>query len=1087
MNIYKAKAKAKAKYWLLLLLLVFFCIVVPLAFWLIIAGSNTRILPGHVAPLPHLMKQYNSNNKVNQPIHSETKKPIHFNKLKTTEQINNLYGPSFDALPYVSPPPQGAKLSGMALSFVGGKDAAIPADKTRPGVDVNAKSPLSLMSIPATPYILRAGESTENVAQRLGLTLKQLQYFNQFRTFHVPFKQLMQGDEIDIPVSSVIKDIDDTDGKNATSGREGAENKPQRDNDIAQVAGQIQTAASWLESTRNSGAASGMARSMATSAVNDEVQKWLSQFGTVELSLNVDDHFSLINSSLDWLLPVYDTPDGMLYVQSGVRNKDGRNTLNLGWGMRWFTPYWMYGVNNFFDNDMTGNNRRIGLGAEARTDYLKFAANSYLRQTGWHQSRDFTDYNERPADGFDFRATGWLPAYPQLGGKLIYEQYYGKDVALFGKENRQYNPYAVTAGLNWSPFPLLTLGVDKRMGKGGQNDTDFSLQLTWRMGEPLSSQLSSESVNASRLLTSTRYDLVDRNNNIVLEYKKQQLINLRLVPGDITAPGGSTQQEEALIQSRYGLRIINWDTTSLNAAGGQLTPIDSTHFVVTLPAYRMVQYAQAVNRNRKGAQPADTLNRYVISAVAEDMNGNLSNRIMATLTVLPPVLSIDGDVQVIRDNAVADGVQVNTVQVSVGDSNGHTVPGQQVIINTVCNGKPVDKQTAVSDANGHISVDISSTIAGVCKVTVMAGEVSKTTELTFIANSSTASLSNPGAGLIATENHAAANGKDTNSVKATVTDSHGNPVPGITVNFSADNGATIVATGITGADGTVTVQVTSQIAGTSQITASVSSPSGHSRAMTDTAFTADSRTASLTNPGAGLITVEDNAIADDVATNRVEATVTDANGNPVPGAEIEFSADKGATIAAKRITGADGKVSVTLTSHTAGLSTVTAVIARTSKSVGSQATTDTHFIPGTTTASLTSKGAGLVTTVDNAVANGTATDSVKATVTDANGNPVSNITVGFSADNGATIAANGITGTDGTTTMTLTSLKAGQSVVTAYITKSAKGKGSQATTDAHFVANNRTASLTNPGAGLITVEDNAIADDVATNRVEATV
>ncbi|MGU3489817.1 inverse autotransporter beta domain-containing protein, partial [Enterobacter bugandensis] len=84
-------------------------------------------------------------------------------------------------------------------------------------------------------------------------------------------------------------------------------------------------------------------------------------------------------------VPLYDTPQNTLFTQLGARNKDGRNTVNLGWGVRWMAGDWMYGFNNFFDNDVTGNNRRVGLGVEARTNYLQFASNTYLRLNNWHQ------------------------------------------------------------------------------------------------------------------------------------------------------------------------------------------------------------------------------------------------------------------------------------------------------------------------------------------------------------------------------------------------------------------------------------------------------------------------------------------------------------------------------------------------------------------------------------------------------------------------------------------------------------------------------------------------------------------------------
>lgn len=43
------------------------------------------------------------------------------------------------------------------------------------------------------------------------------------------------------------------------------------------------------------------------------------------------------------------------------------------------------------------------------------------------------DYDERPANGYDVRAEAYLPGYPQLGGKLMYEHYQGKNVALDGE------------------------------------------------------------------------------------------------------------------------------------------------------------------------------------------------------------------------------------------------------------------------------------------------------------------------------------------------------------------------------------------------------------------------------------------------------------------------------------------------------------------------------------------------------------------------------------------------------------------------------------------------------------------------------
>ncbi|EPR3746023.1 inverse autotransporter beta domain-containing protein, partial [Escherichia coli] len=74
--------------------------------------------------------------------------------------------------------------------------------------------------------------------------------------------------------------------------------------------------------------------------------------------------------------------------------------------------------------------------------------------SNWRSAPELdNDYEARPANGWDLRAEGWLPAWPQLGGKLVYEQYYGDEVALFGKDERQNDPHAITAGLSYTPVP----------------------------------------------------------------------------------------------------------------------------------------------------------------------------------------------------------------------------------------------------------------------------------------------------------------------------------------------------------------------------------------------------------------------------------------------------------------------------------------------------------------------------------------------------------------------------------------------------------------------------------------------------------
>lgn len=51
-------------------------------------------------------------------------------------------------------------------------------------------------------------------------------------------------------------------------------------------------------------------------------------------------------------------------------------------------------------------------------------------------------------------------------------------MALFDKDDRQSNPHAITAGLNYTPFPLMTFSAEQRRGKQGENDTRFAVDFT---------------------------------------------------------------------------------------------------------------------------------------------------------------------------------------------------------------------------------------------------------------------------------------------------------------------------------------------------------------------------------------------------------------------------------------------------------------------------------------------------------------------------------------------------------------------------------------------------------------------------------
>ncbi|QME64443.1 inverse autotransporter beta domain-containing protein [Escherichia fergusonii] len=435
--------------------------------------------------------------------------------------------------------------------------------------------------------------------------------------------------------------------------------------DDARLAGLASQAGSMLTSGVSGNQAADMARGYATGAAQAAFQEWLSQWGTARVTLSADEHFTLKGSALDLLLPWYDTPGNIIFTQHSIHRTDDRNQLNTGAGWRHFMPDYMTGVNLFFDHDLTRYHSRLGLGGEYWRDYLKLGANGYLRLTGWRDAPELdNDYEARPANGWDVRAEGYLPAYPQLGAKLMYEQYYGDEVALFGRDHRQKDPHAFTAGLSYTPVPLVSLSAEQRQGKGGENDTRFGLNLSYTPGVSLARQLDPDAVAYRRSLSGSRHDLVERNNNIVLEYRKKELVKLRLTD-PVTGKGGEQKPLVASLQSKYALKTLQTDAATLTAAGGVISTTDS-QVTVTLPEYRYT------------ATP-DTDNAYRVAVTAEDVKGNRSNREESTVVVQAPQLSAeDSEVTSDKTTLKPDGVDKAVLTFRAQDAEGNAVSGLAV-------------------------------------------------------------------------------------------------------------------------------------------------------------------------------------------------------------------------------------------------------------------------------------------------------------------------------------------------------------------------------------------------------------------------
>ena len=524
---------------------------------------------------------------------------------------------------------------------------------------VHAKPQTTVSSAPpllennTVPYTLGALESAQSVADRFGISLEELRRLNQFRTFARGFDNVRQGEELDVPATTSQKSHEQQNAIPPANGENTLEN---------QIASTSQRVGTLLSQDMNSEQASGMARGWASSEASGAMTDWLNNFGTARISLGVDEDFSLKNSQFDFLHPWYDTPDYLLFSQHTLHRTDDRTQINTGLGWRHFTSSWMSGINLFFDHDLSRYHSRAGLGAEYWRDYLKLSSNAYIGLTGWRSAPELdNDFEARPANGWDLRAEGWLPAWPQLGGKLVYEQYYGDEVALFDKNDRQSNPHAITAGLNYTPFPLLTLSAEQRQGKQGENDTRFAVDLTWQPSSSMQKQLNPDEVAGRRSLAGSRYDLIDRNNNIVLEYRKKELIRLSLLD-PVKGKSGEIKPLVSSLQTTYALKGYNIEAAALEAAGGKVST-SGKDITVTLPGYRFTN-------------TPETDNTWSIDVTAEDVKGNLSRHEQSMVVIQAPTLSQKDSLLSVNPLTVAaDKKSTTTLTVTAHDSDGTPVPG----------------------------------------------------------------------------------------------------------------------------------------------------------------------------------------------------------------------------------------------------------------------------------------------------------------------------------------------------------------------------------------------------------------------------
>ncbi|EHD5750850.1 hypothetical protein JQY64_004069 [Escherichia coli] len=329
-----------------------------------------------------------------------------------------------------------------------------------------------------------------------------------------------------------------------------------------------------------------------------------------------------------------------------------------------------------------------------------------------------------------------------------------------------------------------------------------------------------------------------------------------------------------------------------------------------------------------------------------------------------------------------------TLYITVNDNYGNGVPLHQVTLSvSPSEGVPLSNNGInTTNHDGYLYASMTATKAGVYQVTATLdnGDSMQQT-VTYVPNVANAEIT-----LAASKDPVIADNNDITTLTATVADTEGNAIANTEVTFTLPEDVRANFTlsdggkAVTDADGKAKVTLKGTKAGAHTVTASMAGGKSEQLVVN---FIADTLTAQV-----NLNVTEDNFIANNVGMTRLQATVTDGNGNPLANEAVTFTlpADVSASFTlgqgGSAITDINGKAEVTLSGTKSGTYPVTVSV----NNYGVSDTKQVTLIADAGTAKLAS-----LTSVYSFVVSTTEGATMTASVTDANGNPVEGIKVNF--------------------------------------------------------------------------------------------
>lgn len=458
-----------------------------------------------------------------------------------------------------------------------------------------------------------------------------------------------------------------------------------------------------------------------------------------------------------------------------------------------------------------------------------------------------------------------------------------------------------------------------------------------------------------------------------------KIIELTPVPDSIIAgtpqnSSGSVITATVVDNNGFLVKGVTVNFTS-NAATAEMT--NGGQAVTNEQGKATVTYTNTRSSIESGARP-DT-----VEASLENGSSTLSTSINVNADASTSHLTL---LQALFDT-VSSGDTTN-LYIEVKDNYGNGVPQQEVTLRVSPSEGVTPSNNAIYTTNhdGNFYASFTATKAGVYQVTAtLENGDSMQQTVTYVPNVANAEIT-----LAASKDPVIADNNDLTTLTATVADTEGNAIANTEVTFTLPEDVKANFTlsdggkAITDAEGKAKVTLKGTKAGAHTVTASMTGGKSEQLVVN---FIADTLTAQV-----NLNVTEDNFIANNVGMTRLQATVTDGNGNPLANEAVTFTlpADVSASFTlgqgGSAITDINGKAEVTLSGTKSGTYPVTVSV----NNYGVSDTKQVTLIADAGTAKLAS-----LTSVYSFVVSTTEGATMTASVTDANGNPVEGIKVNF--------------------------------------------------------------------------------------------